>query len=623
MAILVSAQELEAGFGARPLFSGVSFTLADGERVGLIGPNGAGKSTLLRILAGTATADQGVVSRRRGLRVGHLEQVPRLSGDDTVEQVIQEGVAPDDWERLGDAQAVMAKLSLAGHGRGAGITPSTPVGSLSGGWKKRVALARELVRRPDLLLLDEPTNHLDVESIEWVEELLAGARFATVTVTHDRLFLQRVANRILELDRRNAGGLLSVAGDYATYLKVKDETMHAQERREVVLRNTLRRETEWLQRGAAARTTKQQARIQRAGALGAEVSELGTRNQQRGVALDFEAQERRPRRLIEARAISKSYDGRTIFRGVDVRLGPGVRLGLLGANGCGKSTLIRVLLGEEAATEGTVLRADALQVAYFAQNRDALDPERSLADTVCPDGDFVLYRGTRVHVRGYLERFLFSSEQADVAVGKLSGGEQSRLLLAQLMLQPAQVLVLDEPTNDLDMATLAVLEEALTGFSGAVLLVSHDRYFLDQVATTILAFGSAGQEPGDGEPQTVMPFASLEQWEAWRADRQAASSARGAGGRGASSVAAAIEAPAKRRLGYLEQREYEGIEKTISKAEAALQSAITDSERPESASDAARLIALLGQVEERRAELDRLYVRWAELEAKRDGTGAA
>src|SRR4051812_1012726 len=257
VSILASAQDLEAGFGARPLFSGVSFTIEEGERIGLIGPNGAGKSTLLRILAGAASPDSGQLSRRRGLRVGHLAQVPHLTPGKTIEQIVHEGIADDDWERQRDAQAVMAKLALGGRGSGAGISPSTVVDALSGGWKKRVALARELSRHPDLLLLDEPTIHLDVESIEWIEELLAAAPFATVTVTHDRLFLQRVATRILELDRRNAGGLLSVAGDYTAYLRVKEETMHAQERREVVLRNTLRRETEWLRRGAAARTTKQ------------------------------------------------------------------------------------------------------------------------------------------------------------------------------------------------------------------------------------------------------------------------------------------------------------------------------------------------------------------------------
>ncbi len=599
----------------------MSFTIEEGERIGLIGPNGAGKSTLLRILAGTASPDSGQLSRRRGVRVGHLAQVPHLTPGATVEQIVHEGIAADDWDRLGEAQAVMAKLALAGRGSGAGVSPETVVDSLSGGWKKRVALARELSRHPDLLLLDEPTNHLDVSSIEWIEELLAAAPFATVTVTHDRLFLQRVATRILELDRRNAGGLLSVAGDYTDYLRVKEETMHAQERREVVLRNTLRRETEWLRRGAAARTTKQQARIQRAATLAGDVGELTTRNQQRGVAIDFEAQERRPKRLIEARGIGKSYDGRAIFRGVDALLGPGVRLGLLGANGCGKSTLIRVLLGEEPPSEGKIARADGLEVAYFAQNRDALDPERSVANTVCPDGDFVLYRGSRVHVRGYLERFLFSSEQVDMAVGKLSGGEQSRLLLAQLMLRPAQLLVLDEPTNDLDMATLAVLEESLTGFPGAVLLVSHDRYFLDQVATTILAFsdGDAGGA-ADADAARVVPFASLAQWEAWRAEQREAAASKAAADRAASPAGATSSpgAAAKKRLGYLEQREYDNIESSIATAEAALQAAVTDSERPENASDAARLVQLLRQIEERRAEVDRLYARWAELETKRE-----
>jgi ATP-binding cassette subfamily F protein uup len=615
--ILLTAHGLRAAFGARPLFDDVSFTIGDGERIGLIGPNGAGKSTLLRILSGALSADEGQVSQRRGLRVGYLEQVPRFAPGATVEEIVHEGLGgaaggDTDWARQADAAELMARLRLSG--RDGGVAPSAPVDALSGGWRKRVALARELARRPDLLLLDEPTNHLDVESIEWLERFLAGAPFATVTVTHDRLFLQRVSTRILELDRRNAGGLLSVAGDYAAYVRVKADAMHAQERREVVLRNTLRRETEWLRRGAAARTTKQQARIQRAAELGSEVAELGERNVARTAAVDFQAAERRPRRLIEARGVGKEYGGRRIFGGVDVMLTGGVRLGLLGANGCGKSTLIRVLLGEEPPSEGTVLRADGLQVAYFAQGRDALDPQRSVADTVCPDGDYVSFRGARVHVRGYLERFLFSADQADMTVGKLSGGEQSRLLLAQLMLRPAQVLVLDEPTNDLDLATLAVLEEALTAFDGAVLLVSHDRYFLDQVATTILAF--------DASSPSVVPFASLAQWEAWRAAAEAAASAAPAGRAGAaldSSGDAAARAPARRRLGYLEQREYAGIEEAISRAEALLAAAIADSERPENASNAERLVALLRAIDEHRAEVDRLYARWAELEAKLSG----
>jgi ATP-binding cassette subfamily F protein uup len=614
MAILLSAQGLHAAYGARPLFSDVSFTVEEGDRIGLIGPNGAGKSTLLRLLANTAIGEatqSGQVSRRRGLRVGLLAQVPRFDADATVESAVT-GAHDADWEAAADAQAVMAKLDLAGGV--AGITPATPVASLSGGWRKRVALARELAQKPDLLLLDEPTNHLDVESIEWLEELLAASRFATITVTHDRLFLQRVSNRILELDRRNAGGLLAVAGDYAAYVRVKADSMHAQERRETVLRNTLRRETEWLRRGAAARTTKQQARIARAGAIADEVAELGTRNTTRTASLSFQAAERSPKRLIEARAAGKRYGDRTIFAGVDLQIGPGTRVALLGPNGCGKSTLLRVLLGEEPPSSGTVTRADGLQVAYFAQARDALDPDETVANTVCPDGDYVSFRGARVHVRGYLERFLFTADQGDMAVGKLSGGEQSRLLLAQLMLRPAQVLVLDEPTNDLDLATLAVLEETLTEFEGAVLLVSHDRYFVDQVATLILAFDTASPEAG------LARFASLAQWEAWRAERQAAVAA--AAIVETTVAAAGAPKPARRRLGYLEQREYEGIEAAIAAAEAALAAAVTDSEDPAHASDAARLVELLAAVEQRRADVDRLYARWAELEAKVSGADA-
>jgi ABC transport system ATP-binding/permease protein len=602
MGILLTAQALNASYGARPLFDGVSFTIEEGDRIGLIGPNGAGKSTLLRILASTALGDatqSGQVARRRGLRIGYLEQVPRFPAGATVEEVVTEGIPEGDWERAAEAQLLTAKLAL---------DAVASVDALSGGWKKRLALARELARQPDLLLLDEPTNHLDVESIEWLERLLAGSRFATITVTHDRMFLQRVATRILELDRRNAGGLLAVAGDYAAYVRLKTETMHAQERREVVLRNTLRRETEWLRRGPAARTTKQQARIARAGELADEVAELGTRNRTREVSLGFEAAERKPRRLIEARGVSKQYDGRTIFAGVDVFVGPGTRIGLLGPNGCGKSTLLRVLLGEEAPSGGTVLRADGLQVAYFAQGRDALDPERTVADTVCPDGDYVSYRGARVHVRGYLERFLFTPEHAGMTVGKLSGGEQSRLLLAELMLREAQVLVLDEPTNDLDLATLAVLEDTLTEFDGAVLLVSHDRYFVDQVATTILAFDTAG---------AIVPFASLSQWEVWRAESDAAAERAAAPGRAAGPESPPGDrAASRRRLGYLEQREYDAIEGQIANAEAELRAAVAASEHPDSASNAARLVELLATIGQKQAEVDRLYARWTELEEK-------
>jgi ATP-binding cassette subfamily F protein uup len=599
LAILLSVQDLGHAFGARALFAGVRFTLADGDRVGLIGPNGAGKSTLLKILAGQLGADEGQLAIRSGLRVSYLAQSPEFPPEATVRDAVRAGLTRQDPEHEPLVDELMAKLDLTGEAE-------TPVAQLSGGWRKRVALARELVKDPELLLLDEPTNHLDVESILWLEKLLAGARFATVTVTHDRLFLQRVATRILELDRRNAGGLLDVPGDYATFVERKAAAMAAQEQREQVLRNTLRRETEWLRRGPAARTTKQEARIQRAGSLADEVAELETRNQNRTAVLDFAASGRKPRRLIEARAIGKRYGDKAVFDQIDLFIGPGTRLGLLGPNGCGKSTLLRALTGMEAPTTGTVVRADGLSFAFFEQNREALDPDRSLADTVCDTGDYVDFRGARVHRYGYLERFLFRSEQMNMAVRMLSGGEQSRLLIAQLMLRPAQVLVLDEPTNDLDLPTLGILEEALQSFDGAVLLVTHDRYFLDQVATQILAFHTKPGEEGQ-----VSSFAGLAQWESWRATQAAPRPPRKEGAPGGKAESK------NKKLSYKDQREWDTIEGRITQAEAKVTALEAECERPEVAVDGARLVALHDEIAAARAAVDTLYARWAELEALR------
>jgi ABC transport system ATP-binding/permease protein len=605
VSILLTASGLTHAFAARPLFEDVGFTLSEGDRVGLIGPNGAGKSTILKILAGALSPDGGSVARRTGLRAGYLPQTPAFAPGVTLREALRSAVpraaAEADWEQDALVDEALSKLDLD-----AGVEADTPVAQLSGGWQKRIALQCVLLGAPDLLLLDEPTNHLDIDSILRLEASLAGARFALVLVTHDRAFLQRVANRILELDRRNEGGLLDIAGDYATYTERKLAVMAAQERREEVLRNTLRRETEWLRRGAAARTTKQQARIQRAAALSDEVTELGGRNRDRSLALDFQAQGQKPKRLIEARGIGHRYGDRTVFQGIDLHIGPGTRLGLLGPNGCGKSTLLRVLVGEETPSSGSVLRAEGLRVGAFEQDRGSLDPTRSVADTVCPDGDFVDFRGTRQHRYGYLERFLFASEQMNVPVGRLSGGEQARLLVARLMLQPAHVLVLDEPTNDLDLPTLTVLEEALTSFDGAVLLVSHDRYFLDQVATRILAFHTRPDERGQ-----VTFFSGLDQWELWYPGQSA--------GRERAARAPSPSAPAagarKRKLGFRERREWETMEGQITQAEERLRTLEAESARPEVAVDAARLVTLLGEMETARAEVDRLYTRWAELEA--------
>ena len=635
MAILVTAHELKKSFGARPLFDGLTFTIESGERIGLIGPNGAGKSTLMRVLAGQSSPDGGTLSFQRGLRVGFLEQVPTFKPGATILSAVLEGTPdPDDWENQIAAMEQIGRVGLERF-----EDPSTQlVGKLSGGWAKRTALARELVKNPDLLLMDEPTNHLDIEGILWLEKYMLSAPCATLTVTHDRLFLQRIGNRIIELDRRNPGGLLSIKGDYATYREIKDANMASQERREVILKNTLRRETEWLRRGAKARTTKQQARIQRHGELSSDVADLTDRNQVKKARLDFAGATKAPKKLIEAKGISKTLGGKLLFDDLDLLLTPQSRIGLLGYNGCGKSSLIRVLLGTDAPDTGEVKRSEHLAVSYFEQDRGSLDPKLSVSRTLVDKGDFVDYRGARVHIRGYLDRFLFTPEQAEMAVGKLSGGEQCRLLFARMMLKEANVLVLDEPTNDLDLATLAVLEECLTEFDGAVLLVTHDRYFLDQVAEKIIAFPIEGAKTGH-----LNTFEGLEQWENWVAaggkgptanpmkaptSNATATAARSSGamlkstssGSAAAgevaTAAAAKSGGAKRKLSYNDQRELEGMEARIHAAEAEVARLDSESRAPTVQTNAVKLNEILSSLTKAQAELDRLFARWEALEAE-------
>lgn len=610
MAILISAHGLSKSFAHRPLFSNIQFGIESGERVGLIGPNGAGKSTLLKIIAGLVEPDEGKLAPQRGLRVGYLEQTPHFNAASTVEEIVFEGLTDrDDWEQSSRAYEIMARLSLNEPGRS--------IQALSGGWKKRVALARELAREPDLLLLDEPTNHLDIDSILWLEEFLAESRFATVTITHDRLFLANVATRILELDRRNPQGLLSIAGGYVDYLEAKEQLMAAQEGREQKLRNTLRRETEWLRRGAKARQTKQKGRIQAAGELRETVEDLRIRNQRSVVELEFASTDRSPKKLIEAKGISKSYDGRQVVPPLDLLVAPKSRIGLLGANGTGKSTLIRLLLGKETPDAGTVRHADALEVSYFEQNRESLDPSVSVLRTICPEGDYVDFAGRKIHVRGYLDRFLFSPQQADLAVGKLSGGEQSRLLLARLMLTRANVLVLDEPTNDLDTETLDVLREVLAEFGGAVILVTHDRYFLDQVSNQILAFDA--DEEGT---KAVVSFASLEQWEAWRAlapiRRAKSPPASERTSTVSSSAASPAQEPAKapkKNLVKL-QKDFERVSAKIETLETRLQELSTQTADPAIASQTGRLTEIAEDMSRIQAELDSHYPEWERLAAE-------
>src|SRR5688572_20308782 len=601
MTLLLNCKSLTKSFGVRPLFRDISIAFDDSEPTGLIGPNGSGKTTLLKILAGLETPDAGTVDTRRQLTLGYLPQEDVFPPGLTAGQVVEGALADshlDEHERSTRAAILLGKVGFD--------DPSKQVDALSGGWKKRLALARELVREPDLLLLDEPTNHLDLEGILWLEKLLSGANFAFVLVSHDRYFLENVTNRVVELNAAYANGYLSVNGAYSDFLVRREEYLEAQAAREQALASRVRREVEWLKRGAKARTTKAKGRIDQADRMMADLADLKTRNAAGTgpqVQIDFTASDRKTRKLLTAKGVTKSLGGRTLFRDLNLLLSPGMKFGLLGPNGSGKTTLIRLLGGHEQPDAGEVWRADGLRVGLFDQSRAQLDKPQTLRRALSPTGDIVSYRGSSMHVTGWAKKFLFRGEQLDMPVGNLSGGEQARVLVARMMLQPADVLILDEPTNDLDIPSLEVLEESLQDFPGALVLVTHDRFMLDRVSTELLALDGKG---------AAKWFAGFDQWQAAQEESERASATQA---RPASKVAAKADGPKK--LTYMEQRELEQMEGKIMEAEEELHARQKDLENPAVLADRDKLHDCCTKVDAAQKNVADLYARWEELEARR------
>jgi ATP-binding cassette subfamily F protein uup len=596
MPLLLSCTALRKSFGSRVLFENISLGISEGERLGMIGRNGAGKSTLLKILAGQLEPDAGAISLRRNTRAGYVPQQAEFPPDRTAHEIVAEAIATEHLDDLERAARIHQTLGRAGF---TDANSTVPVASLSGGWRRRLAVARELVRQPELLFLDEPTNHLDFEGIAWLERLLSTAPFASVVVSHDRYFLDNVVNEMVDLDRTYPDGLLRIEGSYSTFLEKKEEYLLAQSNRQEALANRVRREVEWLRRGPKARTGKSKARIDEAGRLMRELADVESR-QTRGVSrIDFSATERRTKRLVSAENVSKELGGRVLFRDLTFTLGPGTRLGLAGLNGTGKTTLLRILNGELQPDAGAVEQAAALRTVYFDQAREQLDPGQTLREALGAHGDTVIFQDRPIHVAGWAKRFLFDSGQLDRPIASLSGGEHARVLIAHLMLQPADLLLLDEPTNDLDIPTLEVLEDSLTEFPGALVLVTHDRYLLDRVCTAVLGLD------GRGGAQLYADY-----WQ-WEQSREALPVER------AARPSNPPPAPAARKkLSYLEAREFEQMETRILKAESALESLRAEMHSPEVVSDGPRLRDCYERLQAAEAAVHQLYERWAELEAK-------
>ena len=599
MALLLNAQSVSKSFGATNLFRDVSFTVNDGDRIGLIGPNGSGKSTLLKMLAGEIDADSGEVTPRKNLRMAYVEQESQFSADATVRDVLEAAlkrtrVAEADWD-----QRLHSTFGMAGFEDFA-----TEAVTFSGGWRKRLAIAEALIQQPDLLLLDEPTNHLDFAGIEWLESILATGSFATVVISHDRYFLENVATQMAELNRAYPNGMLRAKGKYSEFLEAKEEFLHAQARHQDALENRVRIEKEWLRRGPKARATKAKARIDNANKLIAELADLSNRSKTTNASFEFAATGRQTKRLVELEDLSYAVGGRTLFDSLNFHLTSGMRVGLAGPNGSGKTTLLRLLTGDIEPTGGTIKRANQLRFTYFEQNRQ-LDGEQTLRRALAPDSDAVVYQDRVIHVASWAARFLFTGEQLNQPVSRLSGGERARVLIAQLMLQPADVLLLDEPTNDLDIPTLEILEETLLEYPGSLVLVTHDRYMLDRIANIVIGL--------DGEGHAGA-FADYLQWEAWLEEREQAKKAVKAPERAA---AASAPAPAKKKLSYLEEREWSTIEERIAEAGALVAKYQAEMEDPAVAVDAARLQTALEESAKAQEVVDELYMRWGVLEAKR------
>jgi ABC transport system ATP-binding/permease protein len=599
LALLLNAQSVGKSFGATTLFSDVSFTVNEGDRIGLIGPNGSGKSTLLKMLAGEFEPDSGEVTPRKNLRMAYVEQDSQFPAGATVRTIIEAALkrarAPEvDWE-----QRLRATLGLAGF-----TDFEAEAVTFSGGWKKRLAIAEALVQHPDLLLLDEPTNHLDLSGIEWLEKLLMSEAFASVIISHDRYFLENTATQMAELNRAYPNGMLRSSGNYSQFLEVKEEFLHAQARHQEAVENRVRIEKEWLRRGPKARATKAKARIDNANRLIAELADISGRTRAVTADLDFTASGRQTKRLVELEDLGYSIEGKPLFRNLSFNLTAGMRVGLVGSNGSGKTTLMRLLTGELEPTSGNIKRASQLRTTHFEQNRQ-LDESQTLRRALAPDSDAVVYQDRVIHVASWAARFLFTGEQLNQPVSRLSGGERARVLIAQLMLQPADLLLLDEPTNDLDIPTLEILEETLLEYPGSLVLVTHDRYMLDRIANIVIGLD------GEGNAAT---FADYSQWETWmdeqeQAKKPARSSELKAG-------PAPQIAPAKKKLSYLEAREWATLEDRIAEAEETLNKARATLEDPSVATDAARLQVALAETEAAQQAVDTLFTRWAELEAK-------
>ncbi len=598
MTLLLSCQDGSKGYGSQSLFNHLSFGIFQGNKIGLIGPNGAGKSTLLKILARIDHLDTGEVTCRKSLKIGYVPQsseYPDVKIETIVLDDFHEGASLSLHEKETAVRIILSKLGFK--------EPSQIASSLSGGWKKRLDIARVLINSPDLILLDEPTNHLDIEGIVWLEKFLKIEPLTFVVTSHDRYFLQNVATQIMELSPQYPNNIFCVQGTYEEFVEKRLEFVRYQLQSERALSNKVRSEVEWLRQSPKARTTKSTARVNQAGELIDQLTDVKNRNRQPKATIAFDASDRQTQKLAVLKNVSKSQ-GRLLFSHVNVTIAPGTRLGIVGPNGCGKTTLLKLIAGEIVPDSGTIKYAADLKVVHFDQHRQNINLQDTLRQALSQNNDTVTFQGKNIHVHSWAKRFLFSPDRLDLPVGQLSGGERARIGIARLMLQPADLLLLDEPTNDLDIPTLETLEESLQEFPGAIVLITHDRALLDRLTNQVIGLGIPEQTP---------LLADYVQWNDFLKNYQETQN---------STVKKSIPSPSPvnrtepkaKKLSYLEKKELDEMEGKITETEKKI--AILESKIKSCTS--AELHALCQGLEEATQELNRCFTRWQELEDKKN-----
>lgn len=602
---LVSIRDLTIGFRGPLLLDSVSFQIEPEQRIGLVGRNGAGKTTLMRLLSGDLIPDDGQITIAQGKHIAILSQDVPQDIEATNFEVVRDGLRDQElpeeeqWRAQNDVEQILSRMELDGEGR---------FETLSSGMKRRVLLAKALVSKPDLLLLDEPTNHLDIDAIDWLEQFLLSFPAALMFVTHDRMFLRKLSTRILEIDR---GRIFDWSCDYDTFLKRKEETLAAEEKQNALFDKRLAQEEAWIRQGIKARRTRNEGRVRR---LEEMRRERQSRRDKVGTSrLNIQEGQKSGQLVIDLKDVSFSYGDTPIFENFSTKIMREDKVGIIGRNGAGKSTLLKVLLGQLKPTSGSVKLGTNIQIAYFDQLREQLDEDSTVQENVGEGGDSVMINGVKKHVLGYLQDFLFAPERARTKIKFLSGGERNRILLAKLFAKPANVIVLDEPTNDLDAETLELLEEKLVPFGGTVLMVSHDRAFLNNVVTSTIVFEEEGLHEYDG---------GYDDWQRQRMQKPATKKAPEDDAipkhspKEKSTKRDNSDGAKPRKLTFNEKRELEQLPAHVEQLDASiaeLHSAMADADFYQKPRN--DIAATQEKAKQLQAKLDAAYTRWEELES--------